>query len=200
LSRDLKQHFEALHRARSEPWQVTRRWYEIRKRSLLMASLPWAHYGRVLELGCSTGVCTEQLATRSDEVVALDFSEAAIATARRRLAGTANVRFVITDVATGLPDGDFDLVVLSEVGYYLAAGGFDHVIRRSRTKLTPGGHLMLCHWRHAEDDFLQLGEEVHHRVIDDPHWTTVVSHEEDDFLLHVAKPANRPDSTTRRRA
>jgi SAM-dependent methyltransferase len=181
----LKGHFDLLHDASADPWRVMSRWYEIRKRRLLLAALPDEHYGRVLELGCSTGVLSHELAARSDHLLAVDFSSAAIERARQRLDGLKQVELRCHDITRGIPEGDFDLVVVSEVGYYLTEDQFDRLVREITGSTPPSGQLLLCHWRHQEGDFRQRPEDVHARVLSDPAWQLIISHQEEDFLLHV---------------
>lgn len=39
-----RQHFEQMYQADPDPWQVASRWYERRKRDLLLAALPRERY------------------------------------------------------------------------------------------------------------------------------------------------------------
>ena len=90
---------------------------------------------RVLDLGTGTGVVALALAERypEGEVVGIDLSPGMIEEARRKLvpALAGRVRFEVGDAsALALPDGDFDLVVLSnmipfydELARVLRAGG-----------------------------------------------------------------------------
>lgn len=181
----LQEHFDALHRNDPDPWHVTDRWYEQRKRDLLMACLPRRHYRRILELGCSTGVGTEALAARSDEVIAVDFSPAAVDRAQQRLADIPHVQLLTSDITAGLPTGAFDLVVVSEVGYYLTPAELDHLFARIRQILAADGQLLICHWQHQADDFRQPGADVHRRALSHPWWYPSITHTEEHFWLHV---------------
>jgi LmbE family N-acetylglucosaminyl deacetylase/SAM-dependent methyltransferase len=180
--------FDATHARRDDPWGVTTRWYERRKRALVLASLPDERLGRVLEIGCSIGVVTEQLAARADSVVAVDVSSVAVERARVRLAAQPHVRVEVADVSAGLPEGEADLVVLGEVGYYLSPEVLGRMLADVDRVLAPGGSLVACHWRHGADDFAQGGDEVHEALAA---WarraglTRVVGHVEEDFLLDV---------------
>jgi hypothetical protein len=40
-------HFQQLYEQADDPWQVRQRWYEQRKRSLLLASLPAPRYRHI---------------------------------------------------------------------------------------------------------------------------------------------------------
>ncbi|MBB5639980.1 bifunctional PIG-L family deacetylase/class I SAM-dependent methyltransferase [Cryobacterium roopkundense] len=92
--------FDQLYRGESDPWGVETRWYEERKRALTLAALPRQRFRSALELGCSTGVLTVELAARCDELLAVDSAEQALEIARARLGGAAE-RQVRTQVSAG---------------------------------------------------------------------------------------------------
>jgi ubiquinone/menaquinone biosynthesis C-methylase UbiE len=97
---------------------------------------------RVLEIGCGTGINTEWLLERADEVVATDFSEGMLDVARHRLAGRP-VQFVRADVTEPWPLGPgFDLVVGTLVLEHVADVG--HVFAEAYRVLLPGGTLYLA--------------------------------------------------------
>ena len=79
------------------------------------------------------------------------------------------------------PDGTFDLVVLSEVGYY--ARDLDLLARRAWDSLGPDGVLVACHWRHPAPDHPHDADAVH-RALHRP-GRRIVEHVEDDFRLDV---------------
>ena len=66
--------FDATYGRHDDPWGYADRWYEERKRALTMAVLPDRRYRDVLEVGCSIGVLTAELAQRADHLLALDVS------------------------------------------------------------------------------------------------------------------------------
>lgn len=157
---------DRLHAEVAEPWGADERWYERRKRALLLAMLPHERLGRVLEVGCSTGVTTAALAERADEVVAIDASASALARAARRTAALP-VRLLRGDVPHAWPEGAFDLVVLSEVGYFLSPDALDGVVRRVAASIADGGAVALCHWRHPVRGW-PLDADAVHAAFDDP--------------------------------
>ncbi len=65
---------ERLHLDDPDPWGVDSRWYERRKRDLLLAMLPRAEVRAALEIGCSTGALTEALTARASAVTGVDSS------------------------------------------------------------------------------------------------------------------------------
>jgi SAM-dependent methyltransferase len=90
---------------------------------------------------------------------------------------------------SGWPDGHFDLIVLSEIGYYLERDAFLETIDRAAKGLSVGGTLLASHWRHPEDDYLRGGDEVHRLMAatlqERLGWSRLIRHEEEDFLVEV---------------
>jgi ubiquinone/menaquinone biosynthesis C-methylase UbiE len=58
------------------------------------------------------------LAQRCSRLLAADISEKALRQARERCANLHQIEFQQLALPRELPDGGFDLIVLSEVGYY----------------------------------------------------------------------------------
>ena len=114
-----RRYFEALYAADADPWRFATSNYEKRKYARSMAALARARYGAGLEIGCSIGVMTRHLAQRCETLLAVDIAEAPLMAARRRCAGMPSVRFDRMKVPGDWPSGPFDLIVLSEVVYYL---------------------------------------------------------------------------------
>lgn len=110
--------FDALYRDDPDPWEFETSAYEREKYEATLAALPAPRYRRGLEVGCSIGVLTARLAAVCDALVAVDASEVALAAARTR-PGNEGATFLRADVPTEWPDGPFDLVVLSELLYFL---------------------------------------------------------------------------------
>jgi LmbE family N-acetylglucosaminyl deacetylase len=181
--------FEDFYRRNADPWGFETRWYEERKRSLLMASLPPKSLGAVLELGCSTGLITRELARRASSVVALDPAQSALDTARSRLVGVDTVELVRGRAPHDWPAGSYDTIVMSEVGYYLDEHDLDETIRLIERDLTDDGCLVACHWRHPVAEYPQTGDDVHAALRAAARWEPIVRHHERDFLLEVFCPA-----------
>lgn len=177
------EYFDQMYAANPDPWGFTTRWYEQRKYVMTLAALPAPSYTRVLEVGCSIGVLTAQLARRSTSLTAMDPSAAALATARSRVSD--EVRFVHGAVPQDWPKGPWDLVVLSEVGYYLDAKDLEQLLDLVDRDLAPDGTVVACHWRHPVPDYPQTGDAVHAAL---SRWPRLSRVEEADFLLDVLCP------------
>lgn len=181
-------YFDRLYADNADPWGLSTRAYEQRKLALLLAALPRSRYHRALEPGCAIGVTTAALARRCERVVALDGAVAAVAQARERTSRAGNVVVARGVIPSDWPAGTYDLVVLSELLYYL-----DEPARRTVTdlliaSLAPGGDLMAVHWRHPFDEALTTGDVVHAellRRLTSAGMGLLVDHVETDFLLQV---------------
>ena len=83
-----------------------------------------------LEVGCSIGVLTRLLASRCDAVLAIDAARTPLVEAKRRCADLPGVRFEQMFVPEQWPNGVFDLILLSEVVYYLSREDVDRLAAR----------------------------------------------------------------------
>jgi len=176
--------FDRMFDGSDDPWGFTTSAYEARKRAVTLASLPAVRYASAFEPGCAIGLLTERLATRCDHVLACDVSPRAVALARRRLADARHVLLEVRDVPTQWPDDRFDLIVLSELGYFLAPQELDALIAAAADTLLPGGDLIAVHWLGPIDGYPLDGRAVHDRLERGP-WRRVVEHDEPEFLLEV---------------
>ncbi|MFB2554461.1 PIG-L family deacetylase [Herbiconiux liangxiaofengii] len=179
-------YFDALHTGADDPWGFETRWYEERKRGILLATLPDRGYRAVLEVGTSTGVLSRELAARASvRFVGVDVSPVAVARAAERNHGLPHASFERRDVPDEWPEGRFDLVVVSEVGYYLAPGALDRLIDRAVEALDEHGALVFCHWRHPIDGIERVGDDVHAVLAARPELIRLAHHLEEDFVLDV---------------
>ncbi|MFT4262828.1 MAG: hypothetical protein QM572_05560, partial [Nocardioides sp.] len=78
--------------------------------------------------------------------------------------GAAGVEVRRLDVADAWPEGRFDLIALSEVGYFLSPRALDALVEHARDALTPDGVVLLCHWRHPIAGWPLDGPAVHERI------------------------------------
>ncbi len=146
-----RRYFEALYAADADPWRFATSNYEKRKYARSMAALARARYGAGLEIGCSIGVMTRHLAQRCETLLAVDIAEAPLMAARRRCAGMPSVRFDRMKVPGDWPSGPFDLIVLSEVVYYLDEEDVAFLARRLEETLAGAGDVLMVHWTGPTD-------------------------------------------------
>ena len=154
-------YFDNVYRANDDPWQFASSPYEREKYAATLAALPRPHYERAFEIGGSIGVFTAQLAPRCGHLLSVDVSEAALAQARLRCANLPQVEIKKMQVPGEFPDGQFDLILVSEVGYYLSPPDLARAADQMLVALPPGGQLLLVHWTPVVHDYPQTGDEVH---------------------------------------
>lgn len=206
-------HFQALYSGSADPWHVRDSCYERRKRAVLLAALPRQHYDSGYEPGCGNGELTAALAERCGRLLASDGTQAGVALAAARLglpaatperprsapapglhpasrsacSGQSHVRIERHVLPADWPPGEgvFDLVVVSELAYYLDTAAFAQLRRRAVASLAEGGNLVLCHWRPPFGDRLQDTDAMHASFTRHPGLVREVRHEEAAFLLDI---------------
>lgn len=183
-----KDYFDEVYSGRVDPFRLGDNWYEERKYALTLASLPERTYRRALEPGCSIGILTAMLATRCSSLVSTDVVDSALATARTRV-DSPQVRFLewsLTDDWDAVTmDGDFDLIVLSEVGYYLGESDLRATCRQAVAHLDDGGTLLAVHWRHPVPEYPLTGEKVHELIGETAGLVRSGGYCDDDVILEV---------------
>ena len=156
--------FERKFQENKDPWNYRHSTFERHKRSVLLEACGLSKRGRGLELGCANGEATPELARRCLRFVAVDGSATALAEAKRRLMRDLKVKFVRADLPEQMPRGPFDLIIVSELAYYLVP----HALTKLKTYLLRaldrhGRIVVLNHLKHF-DDAAQHGAVAHRRL------------------------------------
>jgi SAM-dependent methyltransferase len=154
-----RSYFDGRYAESDDPWEFETSWYEQRKYALTLAVLPKTRYRYAVEPGCSNGVLTRLLAPRCDRLVAFDFVPMIVEAARRRVEGMGNVSVLNQEYPHFWPAGRGDLVVWSEVAYYLTSDDADVAIDGLARWLEPGGHLLSVHYT-GVTDYPRAGREI----------------------------------------
>jgi SAM-dependent methyltransferase len=178
-------YFASLYQDSDDPWLLRERWYERRKRALTLAALPDEHYGRVYEPGCANGELTTELAARCDTLLAADLNPAAVDLARRRVSHLQNIQVEQRAMPDDWPDGEFDLIVISEVAYYLNERQLAGLITKLTASLAKGGTVIACHWRRPIEGWPHSGDHVHAELRAKLALPLLSHYEDDDMVLDV---------------
>ncbi len=159
-------YFDALYNDNSDPWQYQTRWYEKRKRDMCLAVLPQVKYKNAIELGCGNGVFSALLAPRCQALITIDGNRQAVQLAEQRLADSSHVTVIQGVIPDALPTAKpaFDLIIISEILYYLSLNDIETVITWIQQNLAISGTLLCCHWRYEIDGFTMNGETAHQRL------------------------------------
>lgn len=181
-------YFDRMYAGADDPWQLSTRWYEARKYAITMALLPDRRYLHAFEPGCSIGTLTTLLTQRCDHVTAVDVADAAVRSADARLR-EADCRERVTLGRSSLdaawPPGPFDMLVLSEVAYYLEADALAAVLSREIARLKPGAAVVAAHWRHAVADYPLSGDAAHAIIALTAGLTLLGSYRDRDVVIEV---------------
>jgi SAM-dependent methyltransferase len=193
-------YFDRLYSAAPDPWDLGARWYEQRKYAITMALLPRQHYRHAFEPGCSVGVLTGLLAQRCDHVTACDVAAAALQSAQHRLDGLGHrdrVTLLQQSLDQAWPASQFDLLMLSEVGYYFAPDALRSVLDRECPRLADGATVVAAHWRHRVDDYLMAGDRVNEVVAQTAGLHPVAQYRDADVVIDVFDTADGTSVATR---
>lgn len=182
---DARELFDRMFQTSDDPWGFRTRWYEARKRSITLACLPDRHYESGYEPGCANGELAAALAPRCSQLRVSDGSETALALCRRRLAEFSHAEVAHEWLPDDWPRQRFDLIVLSELGFYLDESTLTTVAARVTASLEDAGTVLACHWRHPVEGFTLRGDAVHAILDRQLGLSRLVHHEEPDFVLDV---------------
>ncbi|WP_233581424.1 bifunctional 2-polyprenyl-6-hydroxyphenol methylase/3-demethylubiquinol 3-O-methyltransferase UbiG [Acidipila sp. EB88] len=126
-----------------------------------MAALGEKRHRRAFEPGCSIGMLTRRLAEMCEQVEAMDISPTAVAQAQQRCRHLPAAAIRCGTVANSLPAGTFDLLILSEIGYYFDEDHLRELASTVLERLEPGGTLLASHWLGNSPDHILSGDAVH---------------------------------------
>jgi len=179
------QDFEARYRSERDPWEYESSRYEQDKYAATLEACGRGRLGETLELGSSIGVFSELLADRCSRLTTIDGAPTAVAAARRRLADRANVEVLLGSIPDAIPIRRYDLIVASEILYYLEPEALQATIGRLRDLSAPLARIVAVHWRPTGPDRPCSATQVH-RMLGGEWWLSAVeSASTDEYLLDV---------------
>jgi protein-L-isoaspartate O-methyltransferase len=156
-----REFFEQKYQQSADPWAFASSPYELERYRATTAALTHRRYRRAFEPGCSVGVFTRHLALISDRVEAIDIAPSAVSSARERCKDLNNVVVRCGALPEDIPEGTFDLVVLSEIGYYFSEEQLWNLANGLVERLSRPGVMLAVHWLGSSEDHLLHGDRVH---------------------------------------
>ena len=106
-------------------------------------------------------------------------------------ASSVNFQLTVRDAVLGeaepLPGAPIDLIVLSEVLYYLPADEVAVAVGKLLDLAAPGADVVAVHWRHPIDGMELDGDGVHRRLAEMPRLDVIGSWTEADFRIDVLR-------------
>jgi predicted TPR repeat methyltransferase len=165
-------YFEALYAKNPDPWGFETSPYEAEKYAATLAALRGRHFNAAFEAGCSIGVLTHMLAPRCARLLAVDCAPLALAKAKTRCARYPQVRCETRTLPQDWPDATFDLILLSEVLYFLSPADIIQTAARAQSSLTPGGMMVLVNFTGAIDEPINgdIAAEIFVSAVDKSIW------------------------------
>lgn len=158
------------------------RWYDDYAEKQLKTSVNLRHYrimgflaeaglrktAKVLEIGCGIGTLTGLLSKylRRGKLVAVDISRESVAIARKRLASSSNVIFIISDMSDFSYDDVFDMIVMLDVLEHIPVDQHSNLFRTLADHMHAGS-VILIHVPHPHAlDYIRVTSPGEMLIID----------------------------------
>ncbi|EJF90595.1 SAM-dependent methyltransferase [Bartonella tamiae] len=151
--------FEKLYQTQRDPWNYCFSPYEQEKYARTLKALPKIHYKNALEIGCSIGVLTRRLSTRCQHITGIDCAPTALMHARDHCKNMENISFKQAFLPDEWPDGHYDLIIFSEILYYLPKDSIEILARKTAITLSLGGDCICVNYRKPMTEIMQ-GDEA----------------------------------------
>lgn len=136
---------------RPDPWNYLSIYEQVKYEQTL--SLVPDGIGKALELACAEGIFSAKLAQKVGMLTATDISRRAIERASERCRESRNAEFRVLDFAGDDIPGGQDLIVCSEVLYYMDDEAvLERVCRKIAAALKPDGYLITAHAHLRRDE------------------------------------------------
>jgi len=148
---------EAIYAQNDDPWNFRTSPYERAKFSATREALFRDAYASALELGCGNGELARHLAPLCASYTGLDAVETALAAARRAVPQGSFVQGYLPCI---LPEGHHDLIIVSEVLYFLDKAGLVAVAAQIAERW-PNAEIVAVNWLGQSGNALE-GEEALH--------------------------------------
>jgi protein-L-isoaspartate O-methyltransferase len=177
--------FEARYVASEDPWGYLTSPYEQEKYADTLRACGPGPFAHALELGGSIGVFSALLAPRCEQLETIDLAPTAVAAARKRLARFPQATARVGTIPDDLPDGTFDLVLASEVLYYLPTDGLAPTLAALHKRMISGARLVAVHWTPAGPERPFDADSVHGALRACDWLQSVESARRSDYLLDV---------------
>lgn len=175
--------FDRRYRANPDPWQYRSSPYERAKYTATLEACGTGRFESALELGGSIGIFSARLAPRCRALTTVDYSPTAVRAARIELAPHPQARALLGRIPEDLPGGAFDLVLASEILYYLDRGAVAATLKWIERRLLPEGRLVCVHWRKSGPERPLSAADVHEQVRAVPWLCLVRDDATNDYLL-----------------
>jgi len=119
-------HLHRLYAQTDDPWNFDNSPYEQAKFIATRRALTRHGYTSALELGCGNGALASHLAPLCANYTGIDAVERAVLAARKKV---PEVHFILACYPCRWPNEEYDLVILSEILYFLTPNDIERLAR-----------------------------------------------------------------------
>ncbi|WP_118135527.1 SAM-dependent methyltransferase [Oceanicella sp. SM1341] len=178
---------EALYAQTDDPWNFRHSAYEQAKFARTRQALAFRRWGAVLEAGCGNGALARHLAPLCRHYTGIDAVPRALEAARSAVPGARFERCLLPDeLPDDPPGGPFELIILSEVLYFLDAGGIARLAAQVSARW-PEAWVLAVNWCGESGNALQ-GPQA--QALFEAHlpggWACL--HIEPDYRIDIRRP------------
>jgi trans-aconitate methyltransferase len=177
--------FERRYRRDGDPWSYRSSAYERAKYDATLSACGPGPFVSALELGGSIGVFSARLARRCEELTTIDCSPTAVSAARVQLADFPEAHALVGEIPGAIGAGGHDLVVASEILYYLDDDALTATLERLGEVLIAGGRMVAVHWRPPGPERPQTAVAVHARLRSLPWLRPLADRSTTDYMLDL---------------
>ncbi|MEN4041567.1 MAG: class I SAM-dependent methyltransferase [Anaerolineaceae bacterium] len=117
--------------------------YELSKQDRLLEFIAQQENRLSLDVGCGNGFLSRRIAAHCGQLIGIDFSSKAIQLAQQNCAGVTNISLHVDDIRNYEHAEVFNLIICSEVLYYLHGQALDDVVKKLHRLSAPDGRLAL---------------------------------------------------------
>jgi cyclopropane fatty-acyl-phospholipid synthase-like methyltransferase len=160
-----------LYDTRDDPWGHLTRVYERQKYARTLDALGSRRFVHGLEIGCGIGALSELLAPRCARLTSMDCIATALARARARLRAAPHVDLIEGAAPDDLPAIAPDLIVLSEVLYFMTEEEIVRLAAWLCGHATTDAQVLAVSWQGATGESLSGAAAVEHLARNMPCWT-----------------------------
>ncbi|ETX16337.1 methyltransferase [Roseivivax halodurans JCM 10272] len=146
-------HLAGIYARSDDPWDHASSAYEREKHAETIKAAGPGRLRHAVEIGCGNGVLAERLAPRCERLTVVECIPVAAAMARARLARFGHVTVIEGD-ASVFPAGAPDLVVLSEMLYFLQPDEIASLAETIDARAAPRCRVVSVNWLGATDETL----------------------------------------------
>lgn len=143
--------YDLAYRLKNDLFESEASEYEQHKLNRLIEIICQQNYKNVLDVGCGIGILAEKISPCCQRIIGIDFSPKAISLARNRCGKLENVSFLERDIRTFDFQDDYDLIIFSEVLYYLEDKFIERIINRLKKNLSDSARIIIVD--RAEDSY-----------------------------------------------